>query len=168
MRKIIPVVLLVALTCTLLTGCIQWQTKAEYTLLQDVSNIKSIRVYQDSMDTFSEENGRMYNYSDPNEPCGTLLGEIPADQYAVFTAELTGLSFVEHHIIFLVPVAYDPNFYYGDTIIKIEYYDGSCELISCFIQRQFSINEKYPDTTWYDTEDDAWDAFLQNWVDLPN
>ena len=166
MRKIIAVILLIALACTLLSGCIQWQTKAEYTLLQDVSNIKSIRVYQDSMDTFYEENGRMYNYSDPNEPCGALLGEIPADQYAVFTAELTGLSFVEPHIIFLVPVTYDPNFYYLSPIVKIEYYDGSCELISSAIQRQFNVNEEYPDVTDYDVDDDAWNTFLGKWAAL--
>ena len=169
MRKIIPVVLLVALTCTLLTGCIQWQTKAEYTLLQDISNIKSIRVYQDNMDAFYEANGRLYNYSDPNEPCGDLIGEIPSDQYAAFTKELINLSFVEHHIIFLFPVAYDPNFYYSGPIVKIEYYDGSCELISRIIQNQFPINRKYPTSTDYSVEnDDDWYRFLQNWVELPD
>ena len=161
MKKIIMVLLLISLVSTLLTGCIQWETAEKHELLQDTSNIKSIRIYSENTDS-------LYNYSDPNEPCGELLGEIPADQYAVFTKELTELSFTEHHLIFLFPVTYDPNFYYLGPIIKIEYNDGSCELISDSIQRQFRVNEKYPDTIEYGVEEECWLAFLQKWVEIPD
>ena len=167
MKKIIIAVLLISMVSTLLTGCIQWETPKKYELLQDTANIKSIRVYQDNSDAFYEANGRMYNYSDPDEPCGALLGEIPAEQYPAFAEELTRLSFTEHHIIFLFPVTYDPNFYYMGPIVKIEYYDGSCELISEIIQRKFVVNKKYPSTTDYTAQKEAWFAFLEKWVDLP-
>ena len=160
MKKIIIVVLLISLVSTLLTGCIQWDTSVQYELLQDISNIKSIRIYN--------ENEMSYDYSDPVEPCGELLGEIPSEQFDAFTKELTGLPFLEHHIIFLFPVAYDPNFYYLGPIVKIEYNDGSCELISDSIQRQFKVNEEYPDTIQYGVEEECWLAFLRNWVDLPD
>ena len=68
----------------------------------------------------------------------------------------------------LLPIAVDPNFYYGYYIVKIEYRDGSCELISDSIQRQFRANEKYPDSIDYTIEQDAWLTFLQNWADLPD
>lgn len=168
MKKIIIFVLLISLVSTLLTGCIQWETSEKYELLQDIINIKSICVYQDNYEEFYEANGRSYNYSDPDEPCGALLGEIPTEQYVAFAEELTGLSFTDHHIIFLFPVTYDPNFYYAGPIVKIEYYDGSCELISRIIQRQFSINEKYSDLTRYGAKEEAWYTFLRNWVELPD
>ena len=168
MKKIIIVVLLISLVSTLLTGCIQWETSEKYELLQDITNIKSIRVHQDNYEEFEEANGRIYNYSDPDEPCGQLLGEIPSDQFAAFAEELTGLSYVEPHLIILFPVAYDPNFYYGNYIVKIEYHDGSCELISDIIQRKFAVNEKYPSTTDYNANEEAWLAFLEKWVDLPD
>ena len=161
MKKIIIVLLLISLVSTLLTGCIQWETAEKYELLQDTSNIKSIRIYSENTDSEI-----LYNYSDPTEPCGELLGEIPSGQYDAFVEELLGLSYVDHHIIFLVPAAYDPNFYYLSPIVKIEYYDGSCELISSAIQRQFNVNEEYPDVTDYDVDDDAWNTFLGKWAAL--
>ena len=168
MKKITIVLILLSLVSAFLVGCIQWETPEKYTLIHDSSGINSIRIYQDNYEAFYQANGKIYNYSDPNEPCGALLGEIPAEQYATFAKELTGLSFTKHHIIFLFPVSYDPNFYYGNYIVKIEYHDGSCELISDVIQRQFRVNEKYPDTLQYSADDEAWLAFLQNWVELPD
>ena len=163
MKKTILTIALVSLICLSLAGCIHWETPVSYDLMQDISNIKSIRVY--GTDDGSEV---LYDYSDPNDPCRVLLGEIPSEQYAVFTEELRGLSFVEPHLIILFPVTYDPNFYYGNYLVKIEYHDGSCELISDVIQKRFSIDEKYPDSSDYNTEYEAWLAFLRNWVELPN
>ena len=159
MKKLLLLVLLVIMLTVVLSGCIHWETNVKYELLFDPSEIESILVYA------AADN---YNYSDPIEPCGELLGEIPAEQYAVFTEELTGLPFVEPHLIILFPVTYDPNFYYGNYIVKIEYHDGSCELISDIIQRQFRVNEKYSDTFCYSAGDEAWLVFLKNWVELPD
>ena len=163
MKKIISTIMMLFLACVTLTGCIHWETPVRYELMQDVSNIESIRIY--GTDDGSEV---LYDYSDPIDPCRVLLVEIPSEQFAAFTEELTSLSFVEPHLIFLFPVTYDPNFYYGNYLVKIEYHDGSCELISDIIQRQFRVNEKYADSSDYNTEYEAWLAFLRNWVDLPN
>lgn len=157
MKKTILTVVLLSLICISLTGCIHWETQECYELIDDVSEIKSICIYSAADD---------YNYSDPDEPCGELLGEIPSDQFTAFAEELTGLSFVEQHMILLFPVTYDPNFSYGNYIIKIEYHDGRCELISDIIQYQFRANKKYPYHTSYVTEQEQWLAFLQNWVEL--
>ena len=158
MKKIILTMVLLAVVCSILSGCIHWETPAAYELLQDPSNIQSIRIYA--------EKDTLYDYSDPNEPCGELLGEIAPEQFTVFTQELTALPFIKQHLIILFPVALDPNFYYFGPIVKIEYGDGSCELISCAIQNQFTVNEKYPDAFRCHLDDEPWLAFLQNWVDL--
>ena len=159
MNKICLTFVMLLLICFFFSGCISWETQASYELLYDPAQIKSIRIYRTNND--------LYDYNDPNGPCGELLGEIAPEQYAYFTAELTGLSFAEHHLIILFPVAVDPNFYYGNYIVKIEYQDGSCELISDWMQRKFRVNEKYPDYTDYDTEDEPWLEFLRKWVDDP-
>ena len=159
MKRTFQTLVLMSLICVILTGCIHWQTSEIYELKHDISEIKSIRIYS------TADN---YSYSDPIEPCGELLGEIPAEQYAQFTEELTGLSFVESHMILLIPDSYDPNFYYGYYIVKIEYHDGSWELISDIIQRQFSANDRISSTTRYSTAQESWLAFLQNWVELPD
>jgi len=160
MKKIVLTLILLSLICISFSGCIHWETSVDYELLHDVSNVQSIRIYS------SDDSEIAYDYSDPVDPCGDLLGEIPSDRFAVFTEELTGLSFTESHLIILFPAAYDPNFYYGNYIVKIEYYDGSCELISDCIQRQFRLNEKYPDTIRYGVEMESWLDFLQNWVNI--
>ena len=163
MKKIVLTVILLSLICISLVGCIHWEISVSYELMYNLSDIKNIRIY--STDYDSEI---LYNYSDPDDPCGELLGEIPSEQFAAFAEDLAGLSFVEPHLIILFPVAYDPNFYYGNYIVKVEYHDGSCELISDIIQRQFRVNEKYPDTTQYNTEQESWLTFLHNWVEIPN
>ena len=163
MKKTILTVILLSLICTTLVGCIQWETPVSYELIHDPSDIKSIRIF-----ITDDDSEVLYDYSDPDDPCGELLGEIPSEQFSAFTNELSGLSFVESHLIILFPVAYDSNFYYGSYIVKIEYHDGSCELISEYIQRQFRGNEKYPDTTRYNTEYETWLAFLRNWVEIPD
>ena len=160
MKKIILSVLLFSLICTSLVGCIHWETPVRYELMHDHSNIKSIRIYSASESS--------YNYSDPNDPCGELLSEVSSEQFAAFAEKLSGLSFAEQHMILLIPVTYDPNFYYGNYIVKVEYHDGSCELISDIMQRQFRVDEKYPDMTRYGIEQEPWLAFLQNWVDFSN
>ena len=162
MKKFILTLTIMSLLCLSLAGCIAWKTSEDYELLQDISNIESIRIYSTN---YSSD--RIYDYSDPEDPCGALLGEILYEQFSQFVDELIGLSFVDEHLIILFPVAFDPNFYYGNYIVKIEYSDGSCELISDIIQRQFTVDEDYPDTIRYVIDAEHWLAFLQKWVELP-
>ena len=163
MRKKIVSVMLLFFICVSLGGCIRWETPVHYGLMHDLSEIKSIRIY-----CTDDDSEKLYNYSDPDDPCRVLLGEISSDQFAPFTEELIGLSRTESHLIFLFPVTYDPNFYYGNYLVKIEYHDGSCELISDLMQSQFKVDEKHPDVTRYAPDQEAWLAFLQNWVTLPD
>ena len=163
MKKMCLTIIMLSLICTFIAGCLAWDTSVNYELLFSTSEINSIRIYETDY-----ESEVLYNYSDPVDPCGELLCEIPPERYVDFTEELTDLSFVEHHLIMLLPIAVDPNFYYGYYIVKIEYRDGSCELISDSIQRQFRANEKYPDSIDYTIEQDAWLTFLQNWADIPD
>ena len=160
MKKIIVSIILWSLICISLIGCIHWETSVTYELMYDISEIKSIRIYGSD---FSEG---VYDYSDRNDPCKELLSEIPSEEFALFAEELTALSFVESHMILLIPVTYGTNFYYGNYIIKVDYCDGSCELISDMIQRQFIANKQHPDVTKYQTTHESWLAFLQNWADI--
>ena len=159
MKKIVFSAILLSLICFCLAGCIHWKTSVSLALLHDVSEITSIQIYR--------TNNTTYNYGDPVDPLGEMLAEIPTEEFASFTKELTDLSFVENHLIILFPVAIDPNFYYGNHIVKVEYQDGSCELISYNIQRQFIVGEKYPKLTRYSAEHESWLAFLRNWADIP-
>ena len=158
MKKLVLLLFLILLLSVFVTGCIYWETPVTYNLMYEPSEIVSIRIY---------EVAKEYSYSDPIAPCGELLAEIASDDYSVFADELSQISFTNSHLIILFPVTYDPNFYYGRYIAKIEYRDGSCELISYVIQRQFDVNQKYPDTTRYTTEQDIWLAFLRKWATIP-
>ena len=161
MKKIVLTVIAVSIVCMFLSGCIHWETEVNYELLHDISQIQSIRVYDE------DYSDGAYDYSDPVDPCGDLLGEISSDQFDNFVKELTELPFTESHLIILFPVTYDPNFYYGEYIVKIEYFDGSCELISDWLSRQFRLNERYPNTIRYGVDNEVWMDFLQKWVDIP-
>ena len=161
MKKIAFATILLSLICVCLAGCIHWKTSVSLALLHDVSEITSIRIYRTN---HTSDVG--YDYGDPVDPLGEMLAEIPTEEFASFTKELTDLSFVENHLIILFPVAIDPNFYYGNHIVKVEYQDGSCELISYNIQRQFIVGEEYPKTTRYSAEHESWLAFLRNWTDI--
>ena len=160
MKKTILTVILISLICMSLVGCIHWETPVSYDLMNDSSKIQSIRFYRTNQDS--------YNYSDPNDPCGELLGEITSEEFATFEEELNALLFAQQHLIILFPVAYDPNFYYGDHIVKVEYQDGSCELISYCIQYQFDENGECINCTRYIAEQKIWLPFLKNWVDIPD
>ena len=159
MKKFVLSAILLSILCLSLSGCIHWETPVSYKLLHDVSVITSIRIYR--------TDNTSYDYEDPEDPLGEMLAEIPTEEFASFTKELTDLSFVKNHVIILFPVAIDPNFYYGNHIVKVEYQDGSCELISYIIQRQFIVGEKYPKLTRYTAENESWLAFLRNWADIP-
>ena len=161
MKKIVFATILLSLFCVCLAGCIHWETPVSYKLLHNVSEITSIRIYRTNN---TSDVG--YDYGDPVDPLGEMLAEIPTEEFASFTKELTDLSFVKNHVIILFPVAIDPNFYYGNHIVKVEYQDGSCELISYIIQRQFIVGEKYPEVTRYTAENESWLAFLRNWADI--
>ena len=159
MKKFVLSAILLSILCLSLSGCIHWETPVSYKLLHDVSEITSIRIYR--------TDNTSYDYEDPEDPLGEMLAEIPTEEFASFTKELTDLSFVKNHVIILFPVTIDPNFYYGNHIVKVEYQDGSCELISYSIQRQFIVGEKYPNLTRYTAENESWLAFLRNWADIP-
>ena len=165
MKKIILSLIVLSIICMALSGCIHWETPANYKLMQDASNVQSIRIYKEKVSEVA------YNYSDPDDPCGMLLGEVPSEEFSLFKEKLEALSFHESHLIILFPVTYDPNFYYGEYIVKVVYRDGSCELISDCNQRQFRLNEKYPDDIRYGCDRDQWKAFVKQWikpVDLNN
>ena len=161
MRKIISVMLLLSLVCVCFTGCISWETPVKYELMHDVSEILSIRIYctDDGSDV-------VYNYSDPDDPCRILIGEIPSEHYSNFVEELVGLSFSESHMILMVPLPIDPNFYYGKYLVKVEYIDGRCELISNPLSYQFEANGDISKLIRYSIDRELWLSFLQNWVDI--
>ena len=160
MKKIAVSLIVLLVICMVLSGCIHWETPVNYKFMQDVSNIQSIRIYK------TNDSEILYDYSDPDDPCGLFLAEIPSEQFALFMEKFAGLSFHKSHLIILFPVTYDPNFYYGEYIVKIVYHDGSCELISDCNQRQFRLNEKYPDDIRYGCDRDQWEAFINQWTKL--
>ena len=156
MKKIVLILIALSLICLTLSGCIHWKTSVNYELMHDISSIKSIGIYS----------AELFDVTAPGNPCGELLGEIPSDQFAVFTAELTDRSFVDSHLILLFPAAYDPNLFYGDPIVKIEYHNGHFELISNGIQSEFQQSEQCSDWTGYSVDEEQWQAFLRKWVEM--
>ena len=103
----------------------------------------------------------LYN-GDGEEASNCVLAQLQPSQYAAFQRDLEALPFEDQFL--LIPGAVDPSFDFGEYVVRIDYKDGSYELISdCGFQILYSQEAEYGRSAHYSISDMAWYTFLSSY-----
>ena len=93
----------------------------------------------------------------------TAVYEIPLEKNADFLNDLAKIHFSDSIII--SPAAFDPSFYYDMWTVRINYTDGSYELISCdHYGETYDQSGKITDVHHYGCDSEEWEALIQKYV----
>ena len=117
MKKIILSVMVSILLLSLLTGCIVIPLRHNFEINAD--EVESVDIYD-----LREVDTLYGDFVETEKP----VYKIPADKNVEFLSELSKIEFSDSIVIVLAAV--DPSFYYGEWTVRINYTDGSFELIS--------------------------------------
>ena len=89
--------------------------------------------------------------------------EIPAEEKADFLNDLSKIRFSD--VILIVLAAVDPSFCYGEWTVRINYTDGSYELISPDGYGEvFDSNGEVTDAHHYGCDQEEWTSFIGKYV----
>lgn len=152
MKKIILSVLAPILLVSVLTGCIIIPLRHNFEINAD--EVESVDIYDlRGVDTLYGD------FVETEKP----VYKIPADKNVDFLSELSKIEFSDSIVIVLAAI--DPSFYYGEWTVRINYTDGSFELISSdgFGER-FDKNGEYADSHHRGCEREEWHEFISNYV----
>ena len=93
----------------------------------------------------------------------TPVYEIPEEKVANFLNDLSNIRFSDTIIITIAAV--DPSFYYDDWTVRINYTDGSYELISCDgYGETFDENGENTDSHHFGCDQNEWWMFIAQYV----
>ena len=152
MKRIVLFLISIILVMSCLSGCIIIPRYRHFEI--DSNIISSIEIY----DLFENE-----DYSSRFLKTETPVYEIPQEQTANFVADLNSITFTDHLIIVLAAI--DPSFSYGVWTVRINYTDGSYELISSRGYGQtFNSNDESIKIHHWSCDHDEWETFLGNYV----
>ena len=137
----------------LFCGCVIIPINKHYDGL-DSESVASVEFYdlRQSQTSYS-------GFLDTATPAYTL----PEDQKEAFLADLAEIKFTDYIII--VIAAIDPSFYFGDWVVRVNYTDGSCDLLS-----NGGYNESYDpsgelsDSNHWSCDDGEWYAFIFKYI----
>jgi len=88
---------------------------------------------------------------------------LPEEQKEEFFEDLSEIRFTDYIIIVLAAI--DPSFYFGDWVVRVNYTDGSCDLLS-----NGGYNESYDpsgelsDSNHWSCDDGEWYAFIFKYI----
>ena len=152
MKRIVLFLISIILVMSCLSGCIIIPRYRHFEI--DATTVLSIQIY----DLCESE-----SYYDQFIKTETPVYEIPQEQTANFVADLNSITFTDHLIIVLAAI--DPSFSYGVWTVRINYTDGSYELISCrgYGETYDSNNERVSGHHW-SCDDVEWEAFIGQYV----
>ena len=141
----------ILVTCTM-TGCIVIPLYKSYRI--DADTVASIEIYDlCDADTFGS------NFLETETPAY----EIPAEEKADFLNDLSKIRFSD--VILIVLAAVDPSFYYDEWTVRINYTDGSYELISPDGYGEvFDSNGEVTDGHHYGCDQEEWTSFIGKYV----
>ncbi len=147
----ITAILLLA-TMSALTGCIITTVHKEFEI--DADTVSFIEIYDlceiDSL------------YGDFVKTA-TPVYEIPDEKVSDFLSDLAEIRFSDSTVIALV--AMDPSFYYDGWTVRINYTDGSYELISCDgFGQTYDKNGEETDSHHFGCDNEEWWAFISQYV----
>ncbi len=149
MKKILAVLMLVVTTC-LLCGCITMQRQFEpYATMEELESVE-IFYFETSLDGYTLE-------IDKYHPIMVLEQDLHANVFD----ELQNLIF-EDNIVLFVPS--DPNFDIMGFAIKLQFEDGTFQLVSRACTYTFASNKNHPTTTFGHVDDAVWKQLIVDFV----
>lgn len=144
------ILLLVAMP-VLFTGCIT--LRFHYDDI-NADQISSIAIYD-----LRESSDFGSGFYENTEPVYTL----EEAQKEPFLEALAKIEFKD--TLVLLPVPFDPSFDYGKWVVRINYTDGSYQLISCGgYGETFDANGETTDGNHYGCDDVVWEEFICDYV----
>ena len=151
-KRVLFLILLCFMTLASLTSCIAIPMHKHYDI--DPKEVSSIEIY-DLCETDS-----LYGKFHKTE---TSVYEIPKEKNADFLSELSDIEFSDTLLITIIPS--DPSFYYDEWTVRVNYTDGSYELISCdYYGQTYNPNGEVTDEHHFGCERDEWRAFVEQYV----
>ena len=152
MKKIILSVMVSILLLSVLTGCIVIPLRHNFEINAD--EVESVDIYD-----LREVDTLYGDFVETEKP----VYKIPADKNVEFLSELSKIEFSDSIVIVLAAV--DPSFYYGEWTVRINYTDGSFELISSHgFGERFDKNGEIADTHHWGCDSEEWHEFISNYV----
>lgn len=152
MKRIVLFMLTIILIASTLTSCVIIPIYENFEL--DSDTVSSIEIYD-----LCEVDSYYGEFAQTETP----VYVIPAEQKADFLNDLAEIRFNDSIVIALVPM--DPNFYYDAWTVRINYTDGSYELISSDgFGQTFDSNGKEIDSHHLRCDQDEWWEFIDKYV----
>lgn len=150
-KAVFSVVLLVLLTVLLNSCVITLFTR--YNDI-DINEVSSIDIYDlRGRDAYGS------NFCEDTDPVYTLEEE----QESAFLESLGEIRFRD--MIFLIPAAVDPSFYYYEWAVRVNYADGSYRLISYGGYGEFfDADGQRTDSNHYGCDDDEWRQLIGEYL----
>ena len=150
----IVIITLVIFLMVTLAGCLVIPLYERFNI--DGDTVVSIEIYDLSLcenismgSTFLETESSVY--------------ALPNEQNVNFLNDLADIQFSDTLIITIAAV--DPSFYYDDWTVRINYNDGSFQLISCDgYGETFDSDGKRIDGHHYGCDDEEWKSFIKKYV----
>jgi len=152
MKRCILSVLMIFTVIFTLSSCIIIPEYKNFEI--DPATIASIEIYD-----LRESDTRGEAFLEDTSP----VYEIPDEEIDDFTSDLAEIDFTRYIIIVLAAI--DPSFNYGDFVVRINYTDGSFELLSdggwgqTFDQDGEAISGHH-----YGCDDEEWEEFIGKYL----
>lgn len=150
-RSVISLILIIPALIILLTSCI---TLRNYYDDIDTDEVSSIDIY-DLREASNRESG-FYENIDP-------VHTLDETQHGEFLKSLAKIEFTD--VLILFPMAIDPSFYYGDWVVRINYFDGSYKFISSFgYGESFDADGQRTDSDHYGCDSEVLEQFISQYL----
>lgn len=149
MKRIVLLIITVALFLTTLTSCIIITTHKNFEI--DENKVSSIEIY-DSCKTNND-----FSVSDK------AVYKIEQEKISDFLTDLAEIQFSSNNVIALAAIDAERSF---DTwIVRVNYTDGSCDIISCASHgERYNKNGELSDFNMYGCDKDEWWTFIEKYL----
>lgn len=152
MKRVLCFFVTVIFVMSVLTSCIVIPQYKNFEI--DPASVSSIEVYDlldvDTFDGFFLETE-------------TSVYTIPEEDKAAFLDDLGEIEFSDAIIITIAAI--DPSFYYDVWTVRINYTDGSYELISCDgYGATYNKNGEMTDTHHFGCDEEEWRTFVKKYI----
>lgn len=151
MKRIALFILTVIVMCTL-TSCIIIPVYENFEI--DADTVASIAIYD-----LCQSDSLYGGFVETETP----IYEIPTEKNTDFLNDLSKIRFSDHIVIVLAAI--DPSFYYDVWTIRINYTDGSFELISSDgFGQTYDNNGEVIDSHHFGCDQEEWWTFIGKYV----
>ncbi len=151
-KRFLSLFTILIISSAALTGCIVIPQYKYYDISSD--EVESVQIYD--LRTSETYYG---DFIEKDNPVYTLPEDIIDD----FLTKLSEIRFKDSIIITIAAV--DPSFTYDEWIARINYTDGSYDLISCDGYGQsYNENNEVTDTNHYGCDNEKWKEFITGYL----